>query len=190
MKTIETILKPTNGYIISFTRNTDKGWWEIEVGLPISWVYDGNDKIGCEVLRENEVGKVIKLTPKISTIVIDDLIDFVEIIILTNQNIAIREEEFKAEMEDMKVILEKRASKHFEELDILREKSFQNRNKEFAQSLEKSKKPRKPRTSKPKPATDIPTETPVVMKKDELLEIDGKVTTITEETTVIESPKE
>jgi len=188
MKAIEKILTPTDGYINSFVRNTVEGWWELEVGIPKTWVFDGNDKIGCEVVFENEVGKLISVVPQNQEIVIDDLIDFVEIIILTNQNIALKETEFKERMEEMKSVLELEAKKFYTELDTIKENSFQNRNKEFAMSLEKPKKPRKPRTVKAKSPTVEVTKT-VMPKKNELLELDGDITTVTNETTVIETSK-
>jgi len=146
MKKIELSLEPTNGYINSFTRNTVKGWWELEVGLPKTWVYDENNKIGCEIIFENEVGKLIKIFPKKTDIVIDDLVAFVEIIINTNQKIAEKEKQFTDKMQEMKGTLEKEAKKFYQELDDLKEKSFKNLNENFAKGLDKPKTPRKPRT--------------------------------------------
>ena len=149
MKTIELALESTNGYINSFTRNTVEGWWELEVGLPKTWVFDENDEINCETLFQNDVGKLIKVSPKNSDIVIDDLISFVEIIINTNQKIADKEKQFTDRMQEMKGVLEKEAKKFYEELDELRINSFQNLNDNFVKTLRpETKKPRKPRTVK------------------------------------------
>ena len=175
MKTIELALEPVHGYLISINRNNVNDWYEIEIGLPNTWVFDENKKIGCEVLEEYETGKIIKITPKVEGVVIDDLISFVEIIILTNLKISEKEKEFKVEMEEMKVLLEKKASKYLEELDVLKEKSFQNENKEFVKSLEKPKTKRKPRITKAKPLV----ETQEKQKNNDLLELDGQVTTST-----------
>lgn len=160
MKTIEAALKPTDGYIKSFTRNTIEGWWEVEVGLPKTWVYDENKKIGCEVIFENEVGKLIKIFPKEHNVVVDDLIAFVEIIIETNEKIAEKEKQFTDKMQEMKSLLEKEAKHFYEELDELKENSFKSLNDTFTKNLnktmgtkktttasitEKPKTPRKPR---------------------------------------------
>lgn len=150
MKPIEEELQPTDGYIKSFTRNTVNGWWELEIGLPKAWVFDENKEIKCEVLVENEIGKLIKILPKNHNVVIDDLIKFVEIIIETNQRIAEKEKEFTDRMQEMKSVLEKEAKKFYEELDELKINSFKNLNDSFAKSLrsEEDKKPRKPRQKK------------------------------------------
>ena len=84
---IDLALKSTDGYINSFTRNPLEGWWEIEVALPNTWVFDENKKIKCEIEFENNVGKLIKIVPTDNSILIDDLIEFVEIIIETNERI-------------------------------------------------------------------------------------------------------
>jgi len=190
MKTIEKILNPVDGYLGSITRNTVDGWYEIEVGIPSGWIYDENKKIDCEILAEDDEYKLIKISPKNRDIVVDDLINFLEIIIITNNKIAEKQKEFKVVMEEMKGVLEKKANKFLEELDTIKVKSFNDSNLKFVQNLDKPKKTRKPRT--PKPAV---VKTPIIEKKDDLLELDGKITksrpttSVTEETTVIDSPK-
>jgi hypothetical protein len=139
MKQIELALESTNGYIKSFNRNTEKGWWEIEVGLPISWVYDENSKIGCEIINENEIGKLIKVFPKLNGVVIDDLINFIEIIIVTNQKIAEKEKQFTDKMQEMKNHLEDEANKFYKELEELKENSFKKNNNDFIQNLKNKK---------------------------------------------------
>lgn len=150
MKTIELALESTNGYINSFTRNTVEGWWELEVGLPKTWVFDENDEIGCETILQNDFGKLIKVSPKNRDIVIDDLVTFVEIIIETNKKIAEKEKQFTDRMQEMKGVLEKEAKKFYEELDELKINSFRNLNDNFVKALrpEGEKKVRKPRTAK------------------------------------------
>lgn len=141
MKEIELALQPTNGYINSFTRNTVEGWWELEIGLPKNWVFDGNSKINCEVIVKNDLGKLIKVFPKKRGIIIDNLIEFVEIIIQTNQKIADKEKQFTDEMEEMKGLLEEKAKKFYDELDELKELSFKKVGENYIQT-EKSKRGR------------------------------------------------
>ena len=182
MKPIQAALAPTDGYIKSFSRNTVEGWWEVEIGLPINWVYDENVKIGCEIVFENEVGKLVKVFPKKTDVVLDDLIAFVEIIIATNERIAEKEKQFTDKMQEMKGILEDEAKKFYQELDELKENSFKKNNASFAKTLEKPKKPRKPRTPKVKPVAETPpveTETSVTSTK--------AVSTVTEETEALDS---
>ena len=177
MESIHKELESTDGYITSFTRNTVKGWWELEVGLPASWVFDENSKIGCEVIMENDIGKLIKVSPKKNNVYIDDLITFVEVIIKTNEKIAEKEKQFTDKMQEMKSVLEKEYKQFYQELDELKENSFKKNNENFDKNLDKSKttaprKPRAPRTPK----------TPVTEKKP--------ISTVTEETEDIESTKD
>lgn len=150
MKPIQAALTSTDGYIKSFSRNTVEGWWEVEIGLPINWVYDENVKIGCEVVFENEVGKLVRVYPKKTDVVLDDLIAFVEIIIATNERIAEKEKQFTDKMQEMKGILEDEAKKFYQELDELKENSFKKNNANFAKTLEVKPKRGRPKGSKTK----------------------------------------
>jgi hypothetical protein len=173
MKTINLALQPVEGHLISITRNTINGWYEIEVGLPSSWVFDENNEIKCEILAEDKTGKLIKLSPKNQNIVIDDLITFVEIIINTNKKIAEKEEEFKLQMEEMKKGLEKKASAFFKELDELKENSFKKINDNFVKNIHKSDEDEKKIRKSKQPKVVSPTgETTITKTNTELLEID------------------
>jgi len=185
MKPIQAALVPTDGYIKSFTRNTVEGWWELEIGLPVNWVYDENIKVGCEVVFENEVGKLVKIFPQKTDVVIDDLIAFVEVIIKTNERIAEKEKQFTDKMQEMKSILEKEAKQFYRELDELKENSFKKNNADFAKTVGTPRKPRKPRTPKPKPVSGVD-ETPVEPKTGTSV-TSKKTKTVSEETETIDS---
>jgi len=143
MNTIDLALQPTTGYIKSFTRNTVEGWWELELGIPKAWVYDENSEVGCEILHQNDIGKLLRVFPKSPSILIDDLVAFVEVIIEINKKISDKEKQFTDKMEEMKGMLEKEAKKFYEELDELRETSFKNIGVQAEE-----KKVRRPRTTK------------------------------------------
>jgi len=145
MKEVELILDTIAGYMTRIFRNTDKGWYELEVGIPKNWVFDENDEIGCEILEEVEMGKLIRIFPKNENIVIDDLILFVNIIIKTNKKIAEKEKEFADKMEDMKKNLETQASEFYKELDELKENSFKKLNDNIVEELKKETRGRKPK---------------------------------------------
>lgn len=155
MKEIEAILAPIDGYLLNMPRNPMKGWYELEIAIPKNWVFDQNDEIGIEVSSENEVGKLLKIFPKNDAVVIDDLILFVKIIITTNQKIAEKELEFKAQMEEMKNGLEVKAREFFKELDELKESSFQTLNEKFVSDLNSGSETRQKRIYKPR-ASKIP----------------------------------
>lgn len=130
MSTVEELLSPIAGYLFSITRDTVNGWYVLEIGVPAKWVYKDNEYIGCEIIDENEDGKLVKIYPKIEKIVLDDLINYVTIIIATNRRIAEKEAEFQEKMEQIKKELEKDASKFYEELDILKKSSFEKKTEE------------------------------------------------------------
>lgn len=126
MRLIEKALEPTTGYIISFERNPLEGWWEAKVGLPKSWVYHETDDVKCEVLEETENGKLINVMPTDPEIVIDDIIMFIETIIKINNEIHEKEQAFKSEMDEVKTMLQEKAEKFYNELDVLKKSSFNN----------------------------------------------------------------
>ena len=135
MKTIEALLEPITGYLISITRNAMEGWYEMQIGIPKGWVFNENKEIKCEILNEEEGGKIIKISPKNPDIVIDDIVSFVGIIMETNKKIAEKEKEFTDKMSAMKENLEKEVKAYYEELDKMRADSFNDRNADFEKSL-------------------------------------------------------
>ena len=149
MKTIEAILDPISSYLISITRNPMEGWYEMEIGIPKGWVFNENKEIKCEILSEEEAGKLVKISPKNSDIVIDDLVAFIVVIIATNKKIADKEKEFTDKMAAMRNTLEKEVKEFYEELDEIKENSFKNLNAEFEKSLrpESDEKKRHRRTN-------------------------------------------
>lgn len=170
MGVVQEALNPLEGYLVSLSRNTVSGWYELEVGLPIKWVYDENKEIKCDVIAEDEEYRLLKIIPKNQKVSIDDLINFFEIVVETNEKIAQKEEEFKKRMERIKQELEGEAKKFYEELDSLKENSFKNVNTKFEKKLQESqeteKTKRKGRGRPPKTENQVKTEekkSPVVI---------------------------
>ena len=150
MGVIENALKPVDGHLISMSRNPMKGWYEIEVGVYKSWVFDSNKDIECEIIAEDDDGKLLKIFPKHGKVTVDDLIRFVELIIETNERIAAKEREFAKEMEKMKELLEEKAKSFYTELDTLKDTSFKNLTASLEKGLsEKSTTPKKPGRGRP-----------------------------------------
>lgn len=144
MKIIETALSPIDGYLISIKRNTMEGWYELEIGIPSSWVFDENNIISCEIVREyeEEKARIVKIAPKKLGIVIDDLVEFIIIILETNKKIAEKEKEFTNKMEEMKGLLESEAKSFYQELDELKERSFKEIGYNFTKTIVKPKRGR------------------------------------------------
>lgn len=148
MNTINSILKPIEGNLISMSRDTVNGWYVLQIGVPNTWVFDNNKEIECEIVQELDEGKILNIIPKTTKIIVDDLVDFVEIIVKTNERIAAKEKQFTEKMENMKSHLEEEYKKFYEELDELRDSSFQIAGDKFVEKLQtdsKSDEKEKPR---------------------------------------------
>ena len=148
--TIQDAFNLIESNLLLMERNTEKGWFEFEIGIPANWVFDENRQITCEVINETDAGKLIRVAPKNKKITLDDLIRFVEIILETNQKIAEKEKEFTNSMEVMKAELEKKAKQYYEELDKLKEDSFKKAGDKFVEDVTEK---RKTTTRTRKPAT-------------------------------------
>lgn len=147
---INKALQPTSGYVLKMTRDTVKGCYELEVGIPSNWVFTENDDIECDILNEFTTGKLVKISPKNDDIIVDDLFHFVELIILTNEKIAKKEKEFTDKMNEMKNMLESEAKNFYAELDKLKENSFKDlkENKETKNTLENKQTKKRGRPTK------------------------------------------
>lgn len=126
MKSIEETLKPLEGYLISINRDTVNGWYTLQIGLPKDWVYKDNNLIECTVAQKAENGILLVISPKEEGVTIDDLVDFVLLIMETNSKIAEKEKEFTDRMNEVKQKLEEQAKAFYGELDDLRKHSFEN----------------------------------------------------------------
>ena len=160
MGVVQDALNPLDGYLVSLTRNTVDGWYELEVGLPTKWVYDENKEIRCEVIAEDKEYRLLKIIPKNQKVSVDDLIKFFDVIIETNEKIVKKEEEFKKKMERIKLELEGEAKKFYEELDSLKENSFKNVNENFVKRMRESQQTAtsKKRRGRPPKNTEIKKE--------------------------------
>jgi len=144
---VENILKPLDGYLAQIKRNTINGWYEIEVGLPKDWVYKDTALIAYDEIVKNKDGVLLKIYPKKDSIYIDDLIEFVRLIIETNEKIVEKEMEFKETINQVKKDLEEQTNKvkkdleektkiFYDELDKMKEISFN----EFDEKLNETTK--------------------------------------------------
>jgi hypothetical protein len=123
-KVVQEAFAPIAEYFISMSVDTVTGFHILEIGIPDKWAFSDSRDIKCEVLAESEEGKVLKISSHDEQIVIDDLIEFVCIIVDTNIKIVMKEEEFKEKMNEMKKMLEDEANKFYAELDMLKDNSF------------------------------------------------------------------
>ena len=133
---INTALKPVDGYLFTIIRNTLNGCYDIEMGLPNKWVYNETKYISCEILNENNDGKLIKISSKNDSIVVDDLIRFAGVIIQINQKIAEKENEINEMMENKRKEFEKDLENSYKELDEMKDKSFNDLHEDVNESTD------------------------------------------------------
>lgn len=126
MGTVNDKLELIAGYFATLKRDTTNGWYLLEIGLPLNWVFKSNDVIDCEIVSENKHGKLIIIKPKEKSkdVTADDLLEFAELIKKTNIEIVNREKSFTEKMDKVKKGLEDEINLFYVELENLREESF------------------------------------------------------------------
>lgn len=149
---IQEALKLSEGYVISFQRNTTKGYYELKVGLPKEWIYDDNEEVKCTILNETDSGKILLIEPQKEDIVIDHLIIFLNKLINVNNRIAERKKEIEKQIENHKAAFEKQVEILYEELNNQKISSLWDEEKYGADVLVVTDN--KQITDKPKQITD------------------------------------
>lgn len=124
MRTLENILRKLEGKLLSIERNTESGRYEMKIGLPSNWIFEENNDVEVDILTETENAVLLKLIPANDDIVIDDLIDYMNIVIDINEEIAKKEEEFNKRMEERKNELKAEAEMFFDQLEQLKRQKF------------------------------------------------------------------
>jgi len=124
MGVIDKSLEKIDGYLLSIERDTMNGVYFIKIGLPKKWVYESTEKINCELLSEFDEGVLLKVTPVVDSITIDDLITFGNGIVNVNEEIAKMEEEFNKKVESRKEELMNEIKEFEDQLETMKKKSF------------------------------------------------------------------
>jgi hypothetical protein len=130
MKQLEKILSGVDGYLISIKRDTLNGYYVLEVGLPPKWKYKSKDDVECESIMDSEDGILLKIFPKVETVVVDDLIEFLSKIIEFNKKFLLKEEEFNNEIANVKEGLEKKIQEFYDGLDSFKNNFFSELNED------------------------------------------------------------
>lgn len=115
---------PISEYLLKIERDTENGWYEIEIGVPNNWKIKENKDVDCEIVKEFDFAKLIKMKPKHENVFIDDLLEFARIVIDTNKKILEKEEKFIEEMKNKKAELEEMFAEFYKTLEEEQEKAF------------------------------------------------------------------
>ncbi len=140
---VDEVFKPIEENCFNIIRNPENESWELNVGIPASWEVKDNDDIGFKILNESDLGKEIHIFPKNDSVLIDDLILFVNIIIKTNKEIEEKEKRFTEEIKKMKDGLEQKIRTFYETLETDKEVAFKNLGTNLEKEFNKSKPKKK-----------------------------------------------
>ena len=124
MKNVQENFNTIKEYLFSMESEPLNGWYSFKIGLPKKWVCSGNDLIDCVKLDESDEGVLYKLTPKDESIIIDDLIGFVNFVIEINNEIEEKERFYQEEKDRLSQLLNEKLGKTFTELTDLKKESF------------------------------------------------------------------
>ena len=138
-QTLENIIAPLDGYLISIKRNVDNAMYELEVGFRKNWVYKSTDDIECDVTLESDNGSLVTISGKHDEITVDNLIEFVKKVIETNQKITEMEERFEEKLAEQRKSLEDEVYKFQNELEEFKSTSFDSSKTKEPKSTSKKK---------------------------------------------------
>lgn len=139
MKPLEKLFHKLEGKLSSIKRDTEIGRYTVEVAFPINWEYDENDDIAIEKLIETEEGVLLSLKPKSDTIVLDDLVEFINIIVETNEQLEEMKKKYDALLEEEKRILREKHENFKKEMENVKKERFKLKN-EISESKPVEKK--------------------------------------------------
>lgn len=124
MRKLEKVFNRLDGKLLSVERDTMLGKYFLKIGLSSNWVYESIDEIKIEELNKTKNAVLLKVYSEDDDVVIDDLFDFVDIIIETNENIEKKEREFEERLNKVKEELKKEAETLSDELENMKKKSI------------------------------------------------------------------
>lgn len=126
MGVVHEILESLDVYLYTIKRDPVNGWYFLEVGLPKTWIFRGNDIIDCKKIeiKNWKDGHLVEITPKIRDVTVDDLLRFTQLILETNTKIIEKEQEFMKKIQEVKQALTAEKDEFYKELDDLKDKSF------------------------------------------------------------------
>jgi hypothetical protein len=120
MRTIEKALSKLDKYLYLIRRDTEKGWYVLEVGIPVAWTHKSSNKVTTEELGSTEKMKMIQINPNEEykgEVSIDDLLDYATQIVSNNKKIEKMREDFEKKMGEIREKLEEEYEKFEDEIE-------------------------------------------------------------------------
>lgn len=131
MRAVEKILNKLDSYLYSIKRDTIRGWYVLEVGIPVKWTHKSTSKISSEEVGNNEKMKMIKINPNEEydgDVCIDELLDYANQIIVNNKKIEDMRASFEKKMEQIAEKLEEEYERFEEEIEEIEEGLYEEKN--------------------------------------------------------------
>ena len=129
MGTIEKILKKLDSYLYTIKRDTVKGWYVLEMGIPTSWTYKSTGKIECEETASTEKMAMVQINPTEVNVSIDDLLNFAIQITINNKKIEKMRNDFEKKMSEIKEQLAEEYEKFEDEIEDMEDGLFDEEKK-------------------------------------------------------------
>ena len=130
MRTIERILSKLDSYLYTIKRDTKKGWYVLEIGIPASWTYKSNSKVECKELGGNEKSVLVQINPLEDDVSVDSLLEFAVQVVNNNKKIEKMREDFELKMSDIKVKLEEEYETFEDEIENIGDNLFDKEEKD------------------------------------------------------------
>lgn len=153
MRAIEKAISKLDSYLYTIKRDTEHGWYTLEIGIPTSWRYKSTDRIECEDLGGTEKMSLIKISPNEEfdgNISIDELIDFANQVVSSNKKIEKMRVEFEKKMESIREKLEEEYEKFEETIETIEENLYDSEDEGSKENTENPQTKKTKRKVKPK----------------------------------------
>lgn len=141
MRIIQNELSVVDRFIISITKNPMSDTYEFRIGVPSEWEFSSSDNINVETEMSTDEAYILKLSTEDETVVFDDFIDFIKLIVDVNIMIEEKKKELDDELNRQKSELEKMVSIKLDEIEKMKEstiKTFDKSKNKISATKEKS----------------------------------------------------
>lgn len=125
---IDDILSPLDGYLISINRNPETGSYMIDIALPNEWVFESTNRVMCEIINSNDIGKIIRVkqSQKLKEpIKLNEIIEFSLKIMEINAEINRKMDSFNQKLREMEDFIMGEKNKIAEEINVLKKTKLQ-----------------------------------------------------------------
>jgi hypothetical protein len=147
MRAVEKALHKLEGRIAQIKRNPNTAKYEIQVAFPKNWHFQSTKNFELENILGSENGVLLNLSTSSDEISIDDMLDYIQQIVDTNEAIEREEKALEEQMEAEKKAIEKKFLESYKKIQKMKEQGLK--------SKQSSKTTRKKQPKKTTPKREI-----------------------------------